>query len=73
MKEAEMPPTMIAQAMGHLSAESQGKYARARRTKGKLPPRPFFAVGAAKPVSVARAPMARFKAASALKRARKGL
>lgn len=69
-KAAGIPPDELAQAMGHLSAESQGKYAsRPRKSGGSVSPKKLFsAVSATSKVKTERAPMARFKAATSLKK-----
>lgn len=63
----------IAMAMGHLSSASQGKYLRKMATRGSFRPivKPWSAVSAALPVKPPRDSLARFKAASAKKSARK--
>ena len=68
-KAAGAPPEEIAAAMGHRSAESQGSYARAGRIK-KGGVKPWGSVKGSVSVRMERAPMARFKAASAMKKAK---
>lgn len=68
-KAAGAPPEEIALALGHRSAESQGSYARAGRIK-RGGTKPWGMVAGSVPVKMERAPMARFKAASALKKAK---
>lgn len=70
-KAAGVSPAELAAAMGHLSTESQGRYAsRPRRRGGAVKPagRPFGRAVASAPVRTDRSPMARFKRASAMKR-----
>lgn len=69
-KAAGVPPEELAAAMGHRSAESQGAYARAHRRAKTRSRAPWASVRASAPVSMKRAPMARFKAASAFKKAK---
>lgn len=69
-KAAGVPPVELAMAMGHLSSESQGKYAaksKASRGGAKKPTKVFSTVQATSKVRDHRAPMARFKAANSLK------
>lgn len=70
-KAAGISPVEIAKAMGHLSTESQGRYAsRSRRTKGNVSPKNLYSnVKATYAVSVSRSPMARFRAATAIRKA----
>lgn len=68
-KAAGADPAELAAAMGHRSAESQGKYARAGRVKTGSR-KPWGSVGASVPVRVERAPMARFRAAASLRKAK---
>lgn len=74
-KAAGVDAVDLAKAMGHLSAESQGKYAapsrRKRASDAVSPKKTFAAVRATSEVKATRAPMARFKAATALKNALK--
>lgn len=71
-KAAGVKEEDIAAAMGHLSTESQGRYASAnrRRRKGAAkPPRSTFTkVSVSASVRTDRGPMARFKRASAIKK-----
>ncbi len=69
-KAAGINPADLAAAMAHLSTESQGRYAAARKTRSSARPatRTFSAVEASTPVRVDRSPMARFKRANALKK-----
>lgn len=72
-KAAGVPAAELAAAMGHLSAESQGKYAsRPRRRGGAVKPvgRPFGKATASSTVRTDRAPMARFKRSSAIAKAK---
>lgn len=68
-KATGVDPAELAAAMGHLSAESQGKYQHYRgKKRGAVTPQKLFsAVVASEKVKVERAPMARFKASSANK------
>lgn len=69
-KAAGVSRTDLAAAMGHLSTESQGRYASGRRRKGAAKPnkRTFTAATAAVEVRNTRGPMDRFKRSSALKK-----
>lgn len=69
-KGAGVDPSDLAAAMGHLSTESQGRYAHGRRRKGAVKPakRTFTSVTASTPVRADRSPMARFARASAIKK-----
>lgn len=73
-KEAGVDAEQLAMAMGHISAEAQGKYARKprRASDAVAPPKQTFgSVKATTKVAMKRAPMARFKAAASLKKAMK--
>lgn len=72
-KEAGVSPADLAMAMGHLSAESQGKYAsKSKQANGSVAPKKTFgSVVASTKVKTERSPMSRFKAASSLKKAMK--
>lgn len=72
-KEAGIDAEELAMAMGHISAESQGKYAcRPKKASDSVSPKKTFGtVAATTKVKTERAPMARFKAASSLKTAMK--
>lgn len=67
-KAAGVDPAELAAAMGHRSAESQGAYARAHRGSKTRSKRPFASARGSVCVRTDRAPMARFKAASVLKK-----
>lgn len=70
-KAAGVDPAELAAAMGHISAESQGRYAgRPRHSRGPIKPskRTFSSVVASTAVRIDRAPMARFARASAIKK-----
>lgn len=69
-KAAGISPSDLAAAMGHLSSESQGRYAGARRRKGAAKPakRTFTAAVAPTKVRNDRSPMDRFKRSSALRK-----
>jgi len=66
-KASGMAPDALAAAMGHISAESQGKYHAYRgKAKGKVSPKSLFSqVKVPTKIKMERAPMARFKAAAA--------
>lgn len=66
-KAAGASPEDLALALGHRSAESQGAYARAGRFKRRGRP-PWGSVKGSVAVKTERAPMARFKAYSAMKK-----
>lgn len=68
-KAAGVAPEELAVAMGHRSAESQGAYARAGRSKTKVRA-PWNSVRASLPIKTERAPMARFKAVTAIRKNR---
>ena len=68
-KAAGVDPAELAAAMGHRSTESQGAYARAKRTKTGAR-KPWAAVGASIPVRQDRGFVARFKASASLKKTR---
>ena len=68
-KAAGVPPAELAVAMGHRSAESQGAYAHAGRA-GRGGKKPWGAVSGSESVKVERAPMARFKAFTAIKKSK---
>jgi hypothetical protein len=72
-KEAGVDAAELAMAMGHISAESQGKYAsRPKKASDVVAPKKTFGtVTGTTKVKKERAPMARFKAASSLKTAMK--
>lgn len=72
-KAAGIEAEELAMAMGHISAESQGKYApRPKKASDAVSPKKTFGtVAATTIVKTKRAPMARFKAASSLKTAMK--
>lgn len=71
-KAAGVPAEELAAALGHRSAESQGAYARAGRAERARGggAKPWGSVAASVPVKMERAPMARFKAATAIKKAK---
>jgi hypothetical protein len=64
-----MDPAELAAAMAHLSTESQGSYAHARRRRGQAKPvkRISSTVTSSTNVRTNRSPMARFKRSSELK------
>lgn len=70
-KAAGIPPELIAGAMGHLSSESQGRYAsRPRKSTGAVAPSKvsmFHTVKTTQTIKTHRSPMARFKATQSLK------
>ncbi|WP_156328073.1 MULTISPECIES: hypothetical protein [unclassified Massilia] len=68
-KASGMDPAHLAAAMGHISAESQGKYQAYRgKAKGNVSPRSLFtAASAPTAIKTARSPMSRFRMASANK------
>lgn len=67
-KAAGVDAAELAAALGHRSAESQGAYARAGRRRKSGVRRPFASASGMVKVRLERAPMARFKAANALKK-----
>lgn len=69
-KAAGVDASELAAAMGHRSAESQGAYARAPRGSRASSRRPFASAKGNVAVKGDRAPMARFKAASAIKKSK---
>lgn len=68
-KAAGMDASELAAAMSHLSTESQGRYACARRHRGQVKPakRIFSTVAASARVRIDRSPMNRLKRSSAMK------
>ena len=68
-KAAGVDAVELALAMGHRSTESQGAYARAGRIRGGTG-KPWGSVSGKVAVRTDRGPMARFKAASVLKKRR---
>jgi hypothetical protein len=68
-KSAGAPAEELALALGHLSTESQGRYARGTN-RGKPSKKPWASVQGDKPVRSHRSPMVRFRAASAIKKAK---
>lgn len=67
-KAANATAAELAVALGHRSTESQGRYARANKAS-RTGKKPWTKVEGAQPVRAHRSPMARFKAASARKKA----